>query len=120
MQHVDTSFNICLKNESKTINMYVKECSFVSNTWKTFQIKMSLTFLNVNFWRYGSTVPRDKMLPVRVSQLLLIKKHQKYQICVMDFVISHQGINFHSNWQVCDKACLLIEVFLLAPFHLMT
>ena len=33
----------------------------------------------------------DKILSVKNSLLLKIKKHKKYQICVMD-IVSHRGI----------------------------
>ena len=39
-----------------------------------------------------STVSCDKMLSVKDSLLLQIKKHKKRQICVMDFA-NHRGIS---------------------------
>ena len=49
----------------------------------------------------------DKMLSVKDSLLLKIKKRKKYQICVMDLV-SHRGIALINFWQAFDTARLLI------------
>ena len=46
---------------------------------------------SVNVLRKGSIASCDKMLSVKDPLLLEIKKHEKYQICVMDLV-SHRGI----------------------------
>ena len=48
----------------------------------------------------------DKMLSVKNSLLLKIKKCEKYQICAMDLV-SHQN-HSHIVWQACDTAHLSI------------
>ena len=81
------------------------------------------------------------MLSVKNSLLFEIKKHNKYQICVMDLV-SHQGITLvllsRPKYQICvmdlvshqgttlillsrsaiQLVCLFV-VYLFVPFHLM-
>ena len=38
------------KKAKQSFWLYVKGCSFVSNTWKACPIKLNLTHLNVNFF----------------------------------------------------------------------
>ena len=61
----------------------------------------------------------DKMLSVKDSLLLKIKKHKKYQICVMDLV-SHCGITLmlFGKLAICT-AHLLNRLLSVSPFHLM-
>ena len=60
----------------------------------------------------------DKMLSVKNSLLLKIKKHEKYQILVMDLVI-HQGITLILFGRSVIQLICLFYVCLFVPFHLM-
>ena len=62
----------------------------------------------------------DKMLSVKDSLLLKIKKHKKYQIYVMDLV-SHRGISLilFGRPQAWIPLVCLFDVYLFVLFHLM-
>ena len=61
----------------------------------------------------------DKMFSVKNSLLLKIKKHKKYQICVMDLV-RHLGITLILFVRPVIQLICLFDVYLFVPFHLMT
>ena len=58
------------------------------------------------------------MLSDKDSLLLKIKKYEKYQICVMDFV-SHQGITLILFGRSALQPLGLFDIYLLVPFRLM-
>ena len=60
----------------------------------------------------------DKMLSVKDSLLLKSKKHQKYQICVIDLV-SHRRITLILFGRPAIQLVCLFDVYLFVPFHLM-
>ena len=60
----------------------------------------------------------DKMLSVKNSLLLKIKKYEKHQICVMDLV-SHQGITLILFGRPAIQLVCLFDIYLFVPFHLM-
>ena len=60
----------------------------------------------------------DKMLSVKDSLLLKIKKHKKYQICVVDLV-SHRGITLILFGRPTIQLVCLFYVYLFVTFHLM-
>ena len=55
--------------------------------------------------------PCDKILSVKDSLLLKIKKHKTYQMCVMDLV-SHRGITFISFDRSAIQLVCLFDVYL--------
>ena len=59
------------------------------------------------------------MLSVKDSLLLKIKKHEKYQFCVMD-LISRPGIALILFGRSAIQPVCLFDVYLFGPFHLMT
>ena len=60
----------------------------------------------------------DKLLSFKDSLLLKIKKHEKYQICVMD-LISHQGITLIVFSRPAIQLDCLFDVYMFIPFHLL-
>ena len=58
------------------------------------------------------------MLSVKDSLLLKIKKHEKYQICIMD-VVSNRGITLILFGRSAIQPVCLFDVYLFVPFHLM-
>ena len=58
------------------------------------------------------------MLSVKDSLLLEIKKHEKYQIYVIDFV-SHRGITLILFGRSTIQPICLFDVYLFVPFHSM-
>ena len=65
MQHFGSSFNLRLEKEGNAIIFIVQcisKCSYVSDTWKIWPIKMNLT---------GLIVSCDEMLAVKDSLLFL-------------------------------------------------
>ena len=49
---------------------------------------------------------------------LKFKKHEKYQICVMD-LISHPGITLILFGRSAIQPVCLFDIYLFVPFHLM-
>ena len=60
----------------------------------------------------------DKMLSVKNSLLLKIKKHKNYQIWVVD-LISHRGITLILFGRSAIQLVCLFDVCLSVLFHLM-
>ena len=58
------------------------------------------------------------MLSVKDSLLLKIMKHEKYQICDIDFV-SHEGITLILFARSTIQSLCLFDIYLFVPFHLM-
>ena len=58
------------------------------------------------------------MPSLKKSLLLKSKKHEEYQICVMDLV-SHPGITLMLFDRYVIKPVYLFDVYLLVHFHLM-
>ena len=64
----------------------------MSNTCNICLLQINLKHLKCRFFQMGSTLSFDKVLSVKDPLFLLIKKHQKHQMCVMNFV-SHRGMH---------------------------
>ena len=62
--------------------------------------------------------PFDKLLSVKDSLLLKIKKNKKYQNCVMN-LISHGGITLILFGRPGIQLVCFLEVYLFVHFHLM-
>ena len=58
------------------------------------------------------------MLSVKDPLFLQIKKYEKYQICVRDFV-SHQEITLILIDRSAIQLVCIFDVYLFIPFHLM-
>ena len=66
----------------------------------------------------GSIAACDKMLSVKYYLLLKIKKHEKYQICIMDLVSNREITLILFGNSAIQPVCLF-DVYLFIPFHLM-
>ena len=58
------------------------------------------------------------MLLLKNSLFLKCKKHEKYEICVMD-LICHRGITLIQFGRSVVQPISLFDVYLFVPFHLM-
>ena len=63
----------------------------------------------------GSIVSCGKILSVKDSLFLKIKKHKKFQICVIDFV-GHREITLILFDRSAIQPVCLFDVYLFVPF----